>query len=32
VAVSETIPAVDGMVWVPGGTFVMLERSRSWTA
>ena len=21
--VSETIPAVDGMVWVPGGTFMM---------
>ena len=20
---SETIPAVDGMVWVPGGTFLM---------
>jgi sulfatase modifying factor 1 len=23
VGASETIPAVDGMVWVPGGTFVM---------
>ena len=21
--VSETIPAVDGMVWIPGGTFMM---------
>ena len=23
VGASETIPAVDGMVWVPGGTFLM---------